>query len=194
VVERVERAAVEQPEVFEPLAGLTDSQRSEVVSLPTTISRLKRVRVLSLCCSALSSLPAAIGEMESLEILDIYRSYRLHYFPFELTRCSLLKDSRISTRALFGNYKCVAPFPDLLDPSNRETLRLLAPADCSVCGSPISEGSGLPRWFTRRVATDDVPLLLVACSSPCIDALSRAVPGAHIHTGGAGSADWGLRR
>jgi hypothetical protein len=194
VVERVERAAVEQPEVFEPLAGLTDCQRSEVVALPATISRLKRVRVLSLCRSAVSSLPAAIGEMESLEILDIYQSYRLHYLPFELTRCSLLKDSRISTRALFGNYKRIAPFPDLLDRSNSESLRALAPKDCSVCGSPVSEGSGLPRWITRRVGTDFVPLLLVACSSPCIDALSRAVPDARVHSGGTGSAEWGPRR
>jgi hypothetical protein len=194
VVERIERAAVEEPEVFEPLAGLTDSQRSDVVTLPTTIVRLRSVRVLKLCRTALSWLPAAIGEMVSLEILDIYRSYRLHYFPYELTRCSLLKDSRISTRALFGNYKCFAPFPDLLDPSNSASLRVLAPKDCSVCGRTISEELGLARWTTRRVGTDFVPLLVVACSSRCVDAISRAAPEARIHSGGAGSAEWGPRR
>ena len=194
VVERVERAAIEQPEVFDPLAGLTDSQRSEVVTLPASISRLKGVRVLSVCCSALSWLPAAIGEMSSLEILDIYQSYRLHYLPFELTRCSLLKDSRISTRALFGNYKRIAPFPDLLDPSNEANLCFLAPKDCSVCGLAIPEELGLARWTTRRVGTDWVPLLLVACSVACVDALSRTVPDGRIHSGGAGSAEWGPRR
>jgi hypothetical protein len=173
---------------------LTDSQRSEVVTLPTTIGRLKSVRVLELSCSALSRLPAAIGEMSSLEILDIYKSYQLHYFPFELTRCSLLKDSRISTRTLFGNYKRFAPFPDLLDPSIGASLRVLAPKDCSVCGVEISEELGLARWTTRWVGTDFVPLLVVACSSACVDALSKAVPEARIHSGGAGSADWGPRR
>jgi hypothetical protein len=193
VVERVERAAVEQPEVFDPLAGFTDSERLEVVTLPTTIARLNKVRVLALCSSAMSWLPPSIGEMASLEILDIYRSYRLHYFPFELTRCPL-KDSRISTRALFGSYRCFAPFPDVIDPANGASLRALAPKGCSVCGVAISEESGLVRWITRRVGTDVVPLLVFACSSSCVDTLSRATPDARVHCGGAGSEGWGPRR
>lgn len=194
VVERTERAAVEQPEVFDPLVGLTDAQRFEVVTLPTTIARLTRVRVLKLCCSALSWLPPAIGEMRALEILDIYQSYRLHYFPFELTRCTRLEDSRVSTRALFGNYKRFAPFPDLRDPANSASLRVLAPKDCSVCRLAISDGQGLARWTTRRVGTDFVPLLVVACSSQCVDSLLRASPETQTHSGGAGSAEWGPRR
>jgi len=193
VIERIEVAAARHIEVFDPLEGLSDSERSEITTLPSEIAQLTSVRVLKICCSGLAWLPPAIANMKSLEILDLYQSYRLHYLPFEIVRCTLLADSRISTRALFGNYRCHAPFPDLLDPVNGAALEAVRPKSCSICSVPIASGSEHPRWITRRIGTDIVPLLLVACSTACVEELSRQAPGSAAHTGGAGSATWGPR-
>jgi len=193
VIERIEAAAARHVEIFEPLEGLSDSERSEITTLPPEIARLTSVRVLKISCSGLSWLPPAIASMRSLEILDVYQSYRLHYLPFEIARCASLRESRVSTRALFGNYKCHAPFPDLLDPVNRAAIEAVTPKSCSICSVPIGSGSEHPRWITRRIGTDIVPLLLVVCSVACIEELSRQTPGASAHTGGAGSASWGPR-
>lgn len=42
-----------------------------------------------------------------------YTSYSLHWFPYELTRCMNLRDSTVSTRALYGNIKYRPAFPRL---------------------------------------------------------------------------------
>ena len=51
--------------------------------------------------------------MESLEEFTPYTSYKLHWFPFEITRCIKLVESTVSTRALYGNYLHRTPFPSL---------------------------------------------------------------------------------
>ena len=68
-----------------------------------TISKLTRVKELRLYGSDPVRIPPEIGELEQLEIFDIYTSYRLHWLQFEITRRTNLKSSRISTRALYGN-------------------------------------------------------------------------------------------
>ncbi len=41
----------------------------------------------------------------SLRVFEPYTSRRLHWFPYEITRCTSLRRSVVSTRALYGNYK-----------------------------------------------------------------------------------------
>jgi hypothetical protein len=52
--------------------------------------------------------------MTGLEVFTPYMSYRLHWFPYEITRCPALRDSTVSTRALYGNHKLRPPFRKLL--------------------------------------------------------------------------------
>jgi hypothetical protein len=92
--------------------------------------------------------------MTSLSNLDVYTSYSLHWLPYEITRCSALNDSRMSTRALYGNIKTQLPFPRLTSP-----VDTLMPQTCSVCDQPFREGRVQVLWTTQRVATDVVPLL-----------------------------------
>jgi hypothetical protein len=170
VVDAVARASREGTVDFDPLEGLTDAERLQVTTLPASIGDLPSVRILRLYSSCLARLPPQIGGMQSLEVLDVYRSYRLHYFPYELSRCQALRDSRVSTRTGYGNEKIQRPFPDLLHPANATTLSALAPSVCSVCASPLDNGF-LPRWVTRALGTDWMPLLVYACSTACVDAL-----------------------
>ena len=75
--------------------------------------RLTAVKHLVLYGSNLVRIPPEIGAMSSLEEFTPYTSYRLHWFPYEITRCRKLSRSTVSTRALFGNYKLRPPFPRL---------------------------------------------------------------------------------
>ena len=137
-------------------------------TLPPEIGALKSVRKLCLYGSSLVRIPPEIGDMSSLEEFDCYTSYRLHWLPFEITRCSNLVDSRISTRALYGNYKHRSPFPDLRRES--DFLLSIRPDTCSVCGSPLG-GTYATRWISLNIATDVAPLLVYACSGKCVDSL-----------------------
>ena len=122
LLDLVEEAARDGRTVFEPGADLTWEEWTKITTLPASIGKLKKVRSLLLYGSNLSSIPPQIGEMTGLEYLDLYTSYRLHWLPYELTRCRKLRDSRISTRALYGNYKYRPPFPRLR-PSSRVLSR-----------------------------------------------------------------------
>ncbi|MEM8905786.1 MAG: hypothetical protein AAGF02_18940, partial [Actinomycetota bacterium] len=62
----------------------------QIVTLPPTIGRLTEVRQLSLYGSNLRSLPPQIGQLRSLTNFVPYTSYRLHWFPYEITRCAAL--------------------------------------------------------------------------------------------------------
>ena len=62
--------------------------------------------------SNLVRIPAEIGAMTSLEEFTPYTSYRLHWFPYELTRCPRLVRSTVSSSALYGNFKYRPPFPN----------------------------------------------------------------------------------
>ncbi|RSO09605.1 hypothetical protein DMH26_01050 [Streptomyces sp. WAC 05379] len=182
MLELIDEAAADGREEFRPLTELSPEERRQIITLPPSIAQLTAVRRLVLYGSNLVRIPPEIGAMTSLEEFTPYTSYRLHWFPYEITRCRKLTRSTVSTRALFGNYKLRPPFPQLppspdsvayLDPGNLDTRHWGAAAihSCSVCDGPI-EQSGLHQvWISLRVATDVLPLLVSACSAGCVAAL-----------------------
>ncbi len=110
--------------------------------------------------------------MTSLEDFTPYTSYRLHWFPYEITRCKNLRDSCVSTRALYGNFSYWTPFPKLPSISPR-----LTPEACSVCGGPFTANEPRQAWISLWVATDVLPLLVHACSERCISDLPWGAKG-----------------
>lgn len=165
LLQLIDEAARDGRAVFTPREDLGDQTFQQIVTLPTTIAKLKEVRVLRLYGTSLVRLPPEIGEMSSLEEFDPYTSYRLHWFPYEITRCPSLRRSRVSTRALYGNYNYRPPFPLLKEQHGHPATT------CSVCGRPSN--SLRQYWISLRVATDVLPLLLSTCSKTCLDALPR---------------------
>jgi hypothetical protein len=182
----IERCASDGEEIFEPGAQIDWKDWIKIVTLPTTISRLTSVKEVLLYGSNLVRIPPEIGEMRQLEVFDIYTSYRLHWLPYEITRCANLMSSRISTRALYGNYKYRPPFPRL----HMKTNDLFSPERCSVCRKALGTRNTIQSWISLRVATDIVPLLVHACSKECVEALPTPPTGYvdHAHAGGLGLA------
>lgn len=168
----VEQAGADEREVFEPGAEMDWEEWIKIITLPESISRLKNVKELRLYGSNLVRIPCAIGEMSNLEVFDIYTSYRLHWLPYEITRCSKLRDSRISTRALYGNHKSAIPFPKL--PASNIDLQA---SECSICRGPFDTRGPRQRWISLNIATDVVPLLIHACSAKCIENLPSPAQG-----------------
>ncbi|MET7429769.1 MULTISPECIES: leucine-rich repeat domain-containing protein [Streptomyces] len=182
LLELIDEAAADGREEFRPLVELSPEERRQIVTLPPSIARLTMVKHLVLYGSNLVRIPPEIGAMTSLEEFTPYTSYRLHWFPYELTRCEKLSRSTVSTRALFGNYKLRPPFPRLqpdLDSVTELALEDLDPRRwgttaihrCSVCDRPIEQAGLQQMWISLRVATDVLPLLVNACSSACVAAL-----------------------
>jgi hypothetical protein len=181
----IEQAAADGREEFAPGHDMTEEQWSQVITLPSTIANLKSVKRLLLWGSVLLRLPPEVGEMDSLERFEPYTSHRLHWFPYEITRCKRLTRSLVSTRSLYGNVKNRAPFPKLElqeDSTVGLDLRNLQPSasgttsikTCSVCDAPLA-GAGLYQvWLSLNVATDVLPLLVSACSRGCISRLPQA--------------------
>lgn len=169
--------------VFEPLAAIPADQWSAVITLPPSISDLTMVTALRLYGSHIRRLPPEIGRMSALSYLDLYTSYSLHWLPYEVLRCSALRDSRMSTRALYGNVKTRLPFPKLTAPQ-----LTFVPQTCSVCDQPFRADGAQLLWTTQRVATDVVPLLIHSCSSDCTSHVPNAPEGYHArpHRGGGG--------
>jgi hypothetical protein len=160
------------------------------VTVPT-IAKLTEVRTLVLYGTNLVRLPPEIGAMANLETFQPYTSRRLHWYPYELTRCPRLRASVVSTRALYGNFKYRPPFPALSGPASPD-LTALDPGvwgadtvrSCSVCDGPVAELH--QAWISRLVATDVLPLLVNACSAACVAALPEPHRGCvpTPHTGG----------
>jgi hypothetical protein len=182
LLELIDEAAEDGREEFRPLVELSAEERRQVVTLPTSIAKLTAVKHFVLYGSNLVRIPPEIGAMTSLEEFTPYTSYRLHWFPYEITRCSKLVRSTVSTRALFGNYKLRPPFPRLQPPRVSVADLDLSALDarcwgttairgCSVCDRPIGQGGLHPVWISLRVATDVLPLLVNACSAACVSAL-----------------------
>lgn len=200
LLELVEEAVADGREEFKPLAELTPEHRRQIITLPPTIARLTSVKHLVLYGSNLVRIPPEIGAMRSLEEFSPYTSYRLHWFPYEITRCAGLRSSTVSTRALYGNYKRRPPFPALppvsaglrgadlsdLDPGVRGATAIRT---CSVCDGPV-EGVNLRQvWISLRTSGADVlPLLVNACSTACVEVLPVPAKGyvRTAHTGGPG--------
>lgn len=183
LLELARSARSASPSAFEPLATIPADQWSAVITLPPSISDLKTVTTLRLYGSHLRRLPPEVGRMTALSNLDVYTSYSLHWLPYEITRCSALNESRVSTRALYGNIKTRLPFPRLASP-----VDTLMPQTCSVCDQPFREGGVQVLWTTQRVATDVVPLLIHSCSSACTSLIPDAPEGYYPrpHRGGGG--------
>lgn len=155
---------------FSPLEILGTELFSEIYTLPESISKLKKVKKLWLYGSKLKRIPPEIGEMESLEYFDPYTSYDLHWFPYEIINCKNLKDSRVSTRALFGNYKNRMAFPSL----DSNPVRYFGDkVNCSVCKKEMTYKETNQLWITLRIGTDIVPLLTNLCSKNCEDTLPK---------------------
>ena len=183
--EYVDLVAENGTDEFSPRAYLGDELFAQVFTLPESIGKLKAVKKVNLYGSSLKRIPPEIGQMESLEEFDPYTSYDLHWFPYEITRCQNLRDSRISTRALYGNYKNRKPFP-LLDHNpvryEGDTVQ------CSVCDREMAYGETDQYWITLPIGTDTVPLLANLCSKTCFDSLPTP-PDRYIqypHKGGHG--------
>jgi hypothetical protein len=168
----IQRVAADGSDELNPIGGIGPEKWEQIVTLPPSIRALQSVKVLSLYGSHLVRIPPEIGEMTNLEEFDPYTSYRLHWFPFEITRCSKLKLSRVSTRALYGNFKFRPPFPRL--PS---MLADLIPSSCSVCRGPFTENGPHQVWISLNVATDVLPLLVHACSEKCLQQLPEPAIG-----------------
>ncbi|MFB7361586.1 leucine-rich repeat domain-containing protein [Streptomyces hydrogenans] len=194
LLELVDEAADDGREEFRPLVELSPEERRQVVTLPPSIATLTAVRHLMLYGSNLVRIPPEIGAMTSLEEFTPYTSYRLHWFPYEITRCRKLARSTVSTRALFGNEKLRPPFPRLrpargsvadLDLESLDARRWGATAirSCGVCDGPIAPGGLHQAWISLRVATGVLPLLVSACSPACVARLPAGaegyVPAAH---------------
>ncbi|WDZ82799.1 leucine-rich repeat domain-containing protein [Micromonospora cathayae] len=193
----IDEAAADGRESFTPFVEMTSEQRRQVVTLPPSIGTLTAVRHLVLYGTNLVRIPPEIGAMSSLEVFEPYTSHRLHWYPYELTRCTRLRDSTVSTRVLYGNVKHRPPFPALrpVTAAAEATFGTLDPGvwgteavrTCSVCDQPI--GQQLHQvWISLRVGTDVLPFLVNACSPGCIDALPQPARD-HVqtaHTGGPG--------
>jgi len=168
----VEKVRDDGSDELNPISGIGWEKWTQNVTLPKSIGTLKSVRFLSLYGSHLVRIPPEIGDMTNLEEFDPYTSRCLHWFPYEITRCKHLKQSRVSTRRLYGNYKYRPPFPRL-----PQDLATLAPATCSVCGGSFSQERIHQAWISLRVATDVLPLLVHACSERCITKLPTQAVG-----------------
>ncbi|MGW4234350.1 leucine-rich repeat domain-containing protein [Streptomyces sp. NPDC004980] len=184
LLELIDEAAADGREVFKPLVELSPGERRRIVTLPPEIARLTEVRNLVLYGSNLVRVPPEIGAMTSLEEFSPYTSHRLHWFPYEITRCAGLRFSTVSTRALYGNFKYRPPFPPLrpadgwgagaADPDRwgADAIR-----GCSVCDGPLEDGGLRQVWISLVVGTDVLPLLVNACSARCLDALPAPATG-----------------
>lgn len=192
LLELIEEAAADGREEFRPLPELSPDERRQIVTLPASIGRLTAVRTLVLYGSNLVRIPAEISGMTSLQEFSPYTSRRLHWFPYEITRCARLVRSTVSTRSIYGNYKYRPPFPQLLPPGGTALdLHGLDPArwgaiaagTCSVCDGPIPATGPHQAWLSHLVATDVLPLLVNACSPACLETLppggNRYIPTPH---------------
>jgi hypothetical protein len=184
LLEYINRVAANGDDEFNPLAGIGPENWEAILTLPPSIAKLQSVKYLSFYGSHLVRIPPEIGEMSNLEELDVYYSHRLHWLPYEITRCPKLKRSRVSTRALYGNYKYHPPFPRL--PMKRAEL---IPQCCSICRGPFTSRGPYQVWTYLRVATDAIPLLVNACSRACIETVPEAEKGylPRPHQGGLGN-------
>ena len=90
LLELIDKAAKDKRIKFAPKEEMPSEDWEKIVTLPREISKLKDVNILMLYRSFLEWIPPEIGEMESLEEFIPYTSYRLHWFPYEITRCKKL--------------------------------------------------------------------------------------------------------
>lgn len=183
--EYVDKIADEGSDEFSPFEYLGPELYAQIHTLPKSIAKLKKVKKIWLYGSQLKRIPREIGEMESLEYFDPYTSYDLHWFPYEITRCKNLMDSRVSTRALYGNYKYRRPFPDLRNNPVRYNDNSCS---CSICDKVMSHQETNQLWISLEVGTDVLPLLVNVCSKECEEKIQTPLKG-YIQSPHKGGAD-----
>ena len=164
----VDQLAASGEDEFSPREFLGTELFSQIHTLPASIAKLDKVKKIWLYGSKLKRIPPEIGGMTALETFDPYTSYDLHWFPYEITNCKNLVSSRISTRALYGNYKFRTPFPSLEHHTVKYEGETLT---CSICKKIISYAETNQLWISLRIGTDTVPLLVNACSKQCEEKL-----------------------
>jgi hypothetical protein len=162
--EYVEQVYEEELEEFHPSKVLGRELYHQIFTLPDSIAKLKKVKVFHLYGSKLKRIPTAIGQMEGLEKFIPYTSYDLHWFPYEITYCKNIKDSIVSTRAIYGNYKGTMMFPSL----EGNPVRYHTPTiRCSHCRKEMPQEETDQYWISLVVGTDVLPLLVNVCSEEC---------------------------
>lgn len=87
LLEFIEQAALDQREEFDLFDNFTIEERSQIITLPPSIAKLTAVKHLELYSSYLVRIPPQIGAMTNLEEFTPYTSHRLHWLPYEITRC-----------------------------------------------------------------------------------------------------------
>lgn len=168
--EYIDLLAENESDEFSPREYLGNELFSNIYTLPESISKLKKVKKIWLYGSKLKRIPPEIGQMDSLEYFDPYTSYDLHWFPFEIIDSIYLKDSRISTRTLYGNYKNRMGFPRL----DKNPVRYFREKlHCSVCKKEITYEVTNQLWISLKIGTDIVPLLINSCSVQCEKSLPK---------------------
>lgn len=160
-------------EVFHPSQQFDLEHWTHIRTLPKEIGRLKNLKHLMVYGSNLTRLPQEIGQLDSLEKFTPYTSYGLRWFPYEITRCTNLKESTVSTRALFGNRKNKKGFPDL----KHNPVDYHGGNKCSICDKAESETRFEQYWVSCLVATDVLPLLTIVCSDECFQTIRKSAPG-----------------
>lgn len=185
ICEYVEVVAENGNDEFSPREYLGDELFAQIYTLPESIGKLRKVKKVWLYGSNLKRIPPEIGQMKSLEYFDSYTSYDLKWFPYELAKCKNLKDSRISTRALFGNFKNRKPFPKLDHNPVRYEGKTVK---CSICEKEMSYDETNQLWITLRIGTDTVPLLANLCSKKCENDLPSP-PKGYVQAPHKGGAD-----
>jgi hypothetical protein len=174
ICEYVDIVAESNGEEFCPRSFLGEELFTQIYALPETIATLKSVKKMKLYGSRLTRIPPEIGQMTSLENFDPYTSDSLCWFPFEISNCKNLTDSRISTRRLYGNYKNKKPFPDLRDNPVRYFGELVY---CSICRKEMTYDQVNQVWISLLIGSDVVPLLANLCSDECEKCLPAPPPG-----------------
>ena len=173
LLELIDLAEKDQRKTFSPKQDLGNELWSQIKVLPKEIAKLIHVTELNLYGSHLVRIPPEIGFMQSLVKFEPYTSYSLHWFPYEITRCKNLKQSTISTRALYGNYKVRAPFPRL----KGNPIKFHDKPKCSICDNENYEHSLNQLWVSLLVGTDTIPLLVQTCSKACLEQVPKTPNG-----------------
>ena len=181
--ESIEKIAEEGKDEFSPRDEIGHELFTQIYTLPETISKLKKVKTLYLYGSQLKRIPPEIGEMEALENFIPYTSYNLHWFPYEILQCKNLKESTVSTRALYGNPKNGMLFPNL---AQNPVRYLEETVNCSICKKDMTYNQTNQLWISVWVGTDVLPLLVNLCSKTCEYQLAKPAKGyiQHAHKGG----------
>jgi uncharacterized protein (TIGR02996 family) len=183
LLELIDEAVADGRETFDASHGMTAKQIMEIRTLPESVAKLKKVRNFYFTNSYLIRLPAEIGEMTELEKLDLSHAARLHWFPYELTKCRKLKRLICQSTHLYGY---TGQFPSLdvgsdvsLGRKEMETLHVNGvdrkpDRICSLCFSTFEDRRRYRFWTTLRFAGEPLPFLVNSCSELCLARLPES--------------------